>query len=45
MLTVNEVTEIFYLSDEFSKEFERSFSNFSFVRIIIRCDLLPLRRS
>jgi hypothetical protein len=25
MLTVNEVTEIFYLSDEFSKEFETTF--------------------
>lgn len=25
MLTVNEVTEIFYLSDEFSKEFETVF--------------------
>jgi hypothetical protein len=25
MLTVNEVTEIFYLSDEFSKEFDSTF--------------------
>ncbi|KAA6344901.1 hypothetical protein EZS27_007497 [termite gut metagenome] len=25
MLTVNEVTEIFYLSDEFSKEFDKTF--------------------
>ncbi|KAA6348693.1 hypothetical protein EZS27_003837 [termite gut metagenome] len=27
MLTVNEVTEIFYLSDEFSKEFDKTFKN------------------
>jgi hypothetical protein len=25
MLTVNEVTEIFYLSDEFSREFDLTF--------------------
>jgi hypothetical protein len=25
MLTINEVTEIFYLSDEFSKEFDKTF--------------------
>lgn len=42
MLMVNEVTEIFYLSDEFSKEFEISFNNFSFVRIINRCDLMHI---
>ncbi|KAA6327220.1 hypothetical protein EZS27_023778 [termite gut metagenome] len=26
MLTVNEVTEIFYLNDEFSKEFDKTFN-------------------
>ncbi|KAA6335633.1 hypothetical protein EZS27_016154 [termite gut metagenome] len=30
MLTVNEVTEIFYLGDEFSKEFDKTFKKTSF---------------
>jgi hypothetical protein len=33
MLTVNEVTEIFYLSDEFSKEFE-----FTFKKHLLKAD-------
>ncbi|KAA6322737.1 hypothetical protein EZS27_027750 [termite gut metagenome] len=27
MLTVSEITEIFYVSDEFSKEFDLTFKN------------------
>lgn len=27
MLTINEVTEIFYLCDDFTKEFEKSYKN------------------
>jgi len=27
MLTINEVTEIFYLCDDFTKEFEKSYEN------------------
>ena len=33
MLTANEVTEIFYLSDEFSKEFALTFKNMFYVKI------------
>jgi hypothetical protein len=29
MLTINEITEIFYLSDEFSKEFEVTFKKYT----------------